>query len=264
MSSYLKIGNRLLDGDQIISALVQYQLLETLVGQVILDDVIKDIQLTQQEVFQLLTGITNPSMPDDFEGFVIQWCQDRSVTPEYFNTVIMRGFRIKKFKQLYFAEQVESEFLRAKSDLDQVEYSLIQLTDLTLAQELYFQLRDDGADFAQLAQQYSLGSERHTGGRVGPVSMSTIPADVATLFSSEQVGTVYGPIPIEDVFWIVRLEHFSAARLTESTRFNLINRMYNQWLQAQVKKVLSTPGMIAVQPDSIEQSRQDEQPLMTQ
>ena len=165
---------------------------------------------------------------------------------------MLRELRVQKFKQLRFADQVESEFLRIKSDLDHVEYSLIRLADLTLAQELYFQLRDDGVEFAYLAQQYSLGRERLSGGWVSPVSLSTLPIAVATLFRSEQVGVIYGPVPVSDEFWIVRLEQFTAARLTEATRVDLVDRLYTQWLQSQVKRITETPGMIAVQSDAAE------------
>lgn len=252
MSSRLKIGHRLLDDGQVISALVQYKLLDSLVGQVLLDEVIQEVPLSKQELFHILMGGTDAPVPDDFESFLLQWCQHQGVQPDYFSAVMLRELRVQKFKQLRFADQVESEFLRIKSDLDHVEYSLIRLADLTLAQELYFQLRDDGVEFAYLAQQYSLGRERLSGGWVSPVSLSTLPIAVATLFRSEQVGVIYGPVPVSDEFWIVRLEQFTAARLTEATRVDLVDRLYTQWLQSQVKRITETPGMIAVQSDAAE------------
>jgi hypothetical protein len=250
MTNCLKIGHRLLDGDQIISALVQYKLLETLVGQLLLDEALKEMPFSKQELLHTLTGGTDIPVPENFDLFISQWCQRQGFTPEYFKAVVVRELRIQKFKQLRFANQVESEFLRIKTDLDQVEYSLIQLTDLALAQEVYFQLRDDGAEFARLAQRYSLGSERQTGGWIGPISLSALPIEIATLFRNQQTGIVYGPVPVADIFWIVRLEQFTAARLTEATRTMLINRLYNQWLQTQVKVVTGTPGAIAVQPNA--------------
>jgi parvulin-like peptidyl-prolyl isomerase len=252
MSSGLKIGNRLLDGEQIVAALVQYQLLDSLVGQILLDSTLNQISLSQQEVFYYLVGETDQPIPENFDSFLMQWCQWKGVTPNYFNTVILRELRLQKFKQIQFADQVESEFLRNKSNLDQVEFSLIRLTDLALAQELYFQIRDDGADFTQLAQQHSQGSERETGGWVGPVSLSTLPEAVSTLFKSDQAGTVYGPIPVENTFWVVRLEHFIAARLTEATRTHLVNRLYTEWLQAQARAAMNIPGAIAIQTDAVE------------
>ena len=252
MSNYLKIGDRRLDGDQIISALVRYKLLETMVGQILLDDALQHVPLTKQELFYALFGNTDVPVPDDFDGFIRQWCELKGVTLDYFKSVVLRELQIQKFKQLQFAGQVESEFLRCKADLDQVEYSLLQLTNLPLAQELYFQLRDDGADFAQLAEQYSLERERFSSGRVGPVPLSTLPIDVAMLFRSEQIGTVYGPIPVADSFWVVRLEQFTAARLTDATRADLINRLYHQWLQAQIREMSQTPGTIAVQANAVQ------------
>lgn len=252
MSNYLKIGDRLLDGDQIISALIRYKLLEPMVGQILLDDALQDVPLSRQELFYTLFGNTEAPVPDDFDGFVNQWCQLKGVTLDYFKSVVLRELQVQKFKQFRFANQVESEFLHCKAELDQVEYSLIQLTNLSLAQELYFQLRDDGADFAQLAQQHSLGRERSTGGWIGAVPLSTLPIEVAALFRSEQIGTVYGPVPVADSFWIVRLEQFTAARLTDATRADLINRLFNQWLQTQIKAMTTVPGTIAVQTNVVQ------------
>lgn len=257
MSNYLKIGDRLLDGDQIISSLVRYKLLETMVGQILLDDVLQNIPLSKQELFYTLFGNTEIPVPDDFDGFISQWCQFKGVTLDYFKSVVLRELQVQKFKQLQFADQVESEFLRSKADLDQVEYSLIQLNNLSMAQELYFQLRDDGADFTQLAQQYSLGPERLTGGWVGPVPLSTLPIEVVTLFRNEPVGVVYGPVPVGDCFWVVRLEQFTAARLTEATRNDLINRLYNQWLHAQIRVMTNTPGTIAIQTNAVQNAVPD-------
>lgn len=247
--SVLKIGDRLLDGDQVISALVQYKLLEPLVGQVLLDAVLNDVPLSHLEVFQVLMGDRQSEPPADFQQFFSQWCQQNDVTPAYFTGVILRELRIKKLKQQLFASQVESEFLRQKVHLDQVEYSLIQCSELLLAQELYFQLRDDGADFASLAQRYSIGPEAETGGWIGPVALSSLPFEIVTLFRGGQSQTVYGPFPVDDRFWVVRLEHLHKARLTDITRADLMNRLYDQWLNAQVQKFIATPGAIAVQTD---------------
>ncbi|MBD1846081.1 peptidylprolyl isomerase [Cyanobacteria bacterium FACHB-63] len=253
MSRRLKIGSRLLDSDQMISALVQYKLLEPLIGQLLLDEVFKEVPLLRQEVFQTLTGGSDTPMPENFEAFLMQWCQQQNITPEYFQTVIVREWQLQKFKQIQFAGQVESEFLRIKPDLDQVEFSLIQLEDLSLAEEIYFQLRDDGITFAQLAREHSLGNERQSEGWVGPVPLSTLPIDIATLFRHQQIGTVYPPVAVHDRFWVVRLEQFIGARLTDATRAQVIDRLYTQWLQSQIQSVMNTPGAIAVQSVPAEQ-----------
>jgi hypothetical protein len=248
MSHSLQIGQHYFDNGQIITALVRYQMLETLVGQILLDDTIQSVSLSREEVFRALGGANDEPVPEDFGAFLTAWCATRETTLEYFNDVMLRELRLQKFQQLQFAQQVESEFLRIKSDLDQVEFSLIQLDNLALAQEVYFHLRDDAAEFTALAEQYSLGNERQTGGWVGPVALSALPIEVAEQFCRKQEGDVYGPIAVADRFWVVRLEHFIAARLTDITRANLKQRLYRHWLQTEVKAFMAQPGAIVVQP----------------
>ncbi len=260
MNSGLRIGQRQLNSEQMIAALVQYRMLETLIGQMRLDEEIQAIALSPTEIIEALVGPQFTPMPDDplfdnFEGFLGQWCQAQQITPEYFQSVILRDLRIEKFKHLQFASQIESEFLRSQSDLDQVEYSLIQVDSEPLAQELYFKLRDDGADFAALAHQYSLPNSAQSlavgahdpGEWIGPVSLSSLPVAIARLFRKQQpIGQVHPPVPIADRFWIVRLNTFIAARLTAVTRTQILQRLYTQWLQAQIKVVMAQPGAIAV------------------
>lgn len=248
MTVCLKIGDRAFNDEQLIAALVQYQLLEPLVGQVLLDSVLPTVPLSQPEVLEaLMPGLDMPS-PDNVEDCLDRWCQIQGITSDYFQRVILRELRLQKFKRLQFADRAESEFLRLQSDLDQVEYSVLQLTNETLAQELYFQLRDDGAVFAQVADQYSEGPERGMGGLIGPVPLSTVPIEVAECFRHRAIGQVYGPMRVADRFWVVRLEQFIAARLTAVTHHQLVNRLYTQWLQTQTQALMQTPQAIAVEP----------------
>jgi hypothetical protein len=264
MSSSLRIGDRLFNSEQIISALVQYKLLDPLVGQVILDKVIQPIGLSVEEIFYSLNGSADSPIPENFNEFLTQWCQKQEVTLSYLENVLLRDLRIEKFKQVQFASQVEAEFLRVKSEFDQVEYSLMELSDLALATELYFQLRDDAADFAQMAQRYALGDERYTGGWSGLVPFSALPVEVATLFRQVEVGTICEPITIADRVYLVRLERLIPARLTEATKAQLINRMHKQWLQSQVKALIATPNAIEVLEQSVSDQLVAEQSVLEQ
>jgi parvulin-like peptidyl-prolyl isomerase len=251
--SALKIGDRQLNSDQIVSALVQYKLLEPLVGQVLLDQVIEQVPLSEKELVSALGGDTQSEIPD-LQEFVAQWCQQMEVTPVYFKGVILRELRVQKFKQLHFAGQIEAEFLRLKPEFDQVEFSLLQLTDLALAQELYFHLRDDGADFETIARQYSEGySPGRSGGRVGPVSMAELPPEVVKLFRGGQgeQPMVCAPIKVGECFWIVRLEKLIAARLTDEVRASLMARLYDRWLNSQVNTLMAQPGAIQMQQEPV-------------
>jgi hypothetical protein len=84
--------------------------------------------------------------------------------------------------------------------------------------------------------------------------MSTLPVEVASLLQGGQLGVIYGPVPVADRFWLVRLERFLSARLTAATRTNLIDRLYTQWLQTQIQAFIASPGSIGVQSHSSESS----------
>jgi len=248
MTNCLKIGDRLFSGDQIISALIQYKLLDTLIGHLLLDEAIQTIPLSQEEVWQWLSGSSQTTIPDDFETYLAQWCDSQGITMLYFKAVVLREWRVEKFKYHHFAQQLESEFLRHRAQFDQVEYSVIQLENATLAQEIYYQLRDDGREFIDLVH-YSLGVEWETGGRVGPVPLATLPIALQEICQPGQIGVVQKPLTIGDRYWVVRIEQLTSARLTEATKQDLTNRLFNQWLQTTVNTLTATPGAIAVQPE---------------
>ncbi|MCU0567811.1 MAG: peptidylprolyl isomerase [Oculatellaceae cyanobacterium Prado106] len=245
----LKIGDRHLNTEQIVAALVQYKLLEPLVGQVLLDKAIQQVPLSELELVRALSGNAEAEMPKDLSAFVTQWCQKVGIEGDYFEGVILRDMRIEKFKKIQFGQQVEAEFMRLKPEFDQAEYSLIRVADAAFAQEIYFHLRDDGADFESLARLYSIGPERQTGGRIGPIALSHLPPVIAQQFRSESSG-VHPPIALSDAstqhFWIVRLERFLPASLTESTRSQIINGLYERWLRSQINHFLSQPDAIQV------------------
>lgn len=246
MNTCLKIGNLELTGEQVVSALVRYQLLESFVEQIFLDSVLQTIELSEEDVFRALTGSAQAQKPEDFEAFVVQWLQQRQLSKSYLQWVIYRQLRLEKLKRLRFDQHLESEFLRRKSEFDQVEFSLIQTPDAALAQELYFHIRDDRADFGALAQKYSQGAEQHTQGWVGPVKLLNLPQAVAQLFLQGETGRVSGPFSIGNQFWIVRLEQLYAARLTESVRLELRNQLFAKWLKASVQSVMNDSAKLQI------------------
>ncbi|MBE9008600.1 peptidylprolyl isomerase [Pseudanabaenaceae cyanobacterium LEGE 13415] len=246
MSTCLKIGNLALTGTQVVSALARYQLLEPFIEQIFLDSVLQTVPLTEEDVFRALTGRAGANAPVDFEAFVAEWLQQRQLSKTYLEGVIYRQLRIEKLKRLRFEQHLQSEFLRRKSEFDQVEFSLIQLSNLSLAQELFFRIRDDQAEFGALAQKYSQGMERQTQGWVGPVKLQQLPQSIVQAFVQGRVGGVYGPFAIDTHFWIVRLEQMYQARLTESVRSELRDQLFSKWLKMSARSVMQDTAKLQI------------------
>ncbi|MFM7427333.1 MAG: peptidylprolyl isomerase [Elainella sp.] len=180
----------------------------------------------------------------------MQWCQQQQVTWDYLHRVVLRGLRLEKFKHLWFEPKIISEFLRVKPDLDQVIYSHIQVKDFFLAQELYFQIQEDGADFFELAREYSLEAEQQDESWAEPVALASLPAEISTLFKDGREGKVHKPVLVNGLFWVVRLDRFYPARLTKAMRAILLEQLYSNWLQSKIQELIAQPGAVAIQPPS--------------
>lgn len=71
-----------------------------------------------------------------------------------------------------WGSELQTIFLKRKPELDQVTYSLLRLRNGELASELYLQIKEGEASFADLAQEFSEGPEKQAGGLVGPMPLT--------------------------------------------------------------------------------------------
>jgi len=244
MSACLKIGNIELTGEQIVSALARYKLLDAFLGNVLLDSMLDSIPLNEEEVFYALTGLPPNQKPDNFQSFLATWLEERQLPEAYIHWRICRELKLEKLKRAKFDKQVESEFLRRKSEFDMVEFSLIQTRNGTLAQELFFQIRDGESTFADLATKFSEGTERKTRGVVGPIKLSALPDSVSQLLRQKKPKTVLDPMKIGERFWVVRVENFCEARLTDDVCAEIRESLFSNWLKTSVQRMMEDPDKV--------------------
>ena len=154
----------------------------------------------------------------------------------YFAT---RSERLERFQQQMFDAELEVRFLDQKLDRDQISYSLIRVEDGDLAFELHQRLLDGEADFAELAQNYSQGSERERGGCVGPVALNQAHDAVVHKLRTSRPGELLAPFFLEDVWLILRLDDWQRARLDGSTREELREELFEAWLERRVMQLLA-------------------------
>lgn len=109
--------------------------------------------------------------------------------------------------------------------------------DPGLAQELYFRIQEGEQSFAELAREYSQGSEARTGGLLGPMTLSTPHPLIARILFASQPGQLSSPIRIEEWFVIVRLEKLIPAQLDASMRRRLLNELFESWLWKQLNQL---------------------------
>ncbi|MFZ4639698.1 MAG: peptidylprolyl isomerase [Nodosilinea sp.] len=233
----LQVGGEPLSPSDLIPKLRRYDLLPALVKEIIIDQAIVPIHLTEEErataidQFLQVQKITSQDQRDRF-------LRQRGLPPDDFDSLACRDLKLQKFKAETWGQKLESYFLQRKAQLDQVRYSLIRTQEPGLAQELYFRIQDDGQPFADLARQFSAGPEAQVGGLIGPVELSVPHPHLARLLSISQPGQLWPPSRIGDWFVVVRLEQFIAARLDDPTRQRLLDELFQTWLTEQVQAVI--------------------------
>jgi parvulin-like peptidyl-prolyl isomerase len=231
----LQINSQVIPSENLLSLLKNHLMLPQFVREIIIDQTIADYTCTPEEEnnakIQFLQQYQLIS-----EDKLQVWLQQNHLEIEQLNEIATRNIKIEKFKQNQWINQIESYFLTRKSQLDRIIYSLIRVTDGGMAQELYFRILEGEQTFAQLAQQYSEGSEAQTGGLIGPVELSVPHPALAQRLRVAQPGKVNPPVRLEQWWVILRLEKFIPAQLDEAMKQKLLNELFLTWLDQQVQE----------------------------
>ncbi len=127
---------------------------------------------------------------------------------------------------------VEAYFAENRRRFDRAEIARIIVGDEDVARELWVQIVDEGADFHALARRYSEdGETRPAGGWVGAVARGALPADVeAAVWGAARPGEIVGPIPVDRVWHLVKVESLDPATLNDVTRAAIAAALFDAWL----------------------------------
>lgn len=230
MASVLQIGQAVLDAPTLIEKLKAHQLMPKLIQEVVIDEAISNIVCDPQEALQAFCSKRGLFSREQQEA----WCQQQQTTPEQMSLAAQREYKLSRFQEETWGEQIESYFLQRKAQLDRVRYSLIRTKDTSLAQEIYFRLNDDGASFAELASQYSEGQESKTGGMIGPVELSVPHPILARMLMVSKPNQLWAPTQIGEWLVIARLEQFIPAQFDATMRQRLLSEQFQEWLTTQI------------------------------
>ncbi|SRR5579883_305067 len=218
----------------LVPLLTKYQMLPQLQREMVIDRAIADMTCTPAEVVIAQERFCQQQQLLS-DADIQAWLTHHYLTKADFIDLVTRQDRIETFKRNQWEHQLESSFLKRKRHFDRAIYSLIRLRNWQTAQELYFRIAAGEQSFTELAQAYSYGSEAQTGGLVGPVELGTLHPGLAQKLMTSQPGQLWQPGKLGDWIIIARLERLIPAQLDELMRQRLLNQLFEEWLQEQVK-----------------------------
>jgi len=172
------------------------------------------------------------------------------LTPDALALQVELPARLRRHCERLYRPKAEARFLERKQQLDRVVYSLLRLEDGGLARELYFQLQDGEATFADLAARYAQGPERATRGIVGPVPLTQAHPQLVERLRTAPVAEVQEPFQIEQWWLLFRLDSLTPATFDEPMALQMSQELFEQWLEQAVEARLEQlrPKLLASLP----------------
>lgn len=238
MGVVLEFEGRAFTAEEIALLLAKYQMLPKLGQEIIIDRTVESIVCTEEEKTQAYELLCQQYQLTGEEQ-IQKWLNRHGMTKEQLEALAVKKIKIEKYKEENWGNKVEAYFLKRKSQLDRVVYSLIRTDKPELAQELYFRIQEGESTFQQLAMEYSEGTEAQTGGLIGPVEVNAPHPRIAQVLSTCKPGQLVPPTRVGDWIVIIRLENFISAKLDETMRQRMLDEMFRQWLNEQTEKKLS-------------------------
>lgn len=221
-----------------IELLQKNKLLKPLVRSELLKYELNSIKIDQETKQNLINEFKNEhgiSENDKYKNFL----ENNHLNDLDVEEIAQAKSRIKKYSSINFGHKVESWFLERKSQLDIIVYSLIRVSDLFIARELYLRVLSKEADIGDLATEFSEGIEKKTRGIVGPLPIGKSHPSLASFLQNCEVGAVQKPIKINDSYLVIRVENHEPAKLDAYMIEKMEEELLNKWLDNKADDIIS-------------------------
>jgi parvulin-like peptidyl-prolyl isomerase len=238
MSVVLEVDNQVYTAEDLVPLLAQYQLLPKLAQEILTDKAIANVQCSEEENTSIFNQFCQQNQLDSEEQ-IQDWLAKQGMNREQLQNLITKKLRIDRYKQETWNDQVDAHFIKRKSQLDRVVYSLIRVEKPEVAQELFFRVKDDQNAFSALAMEYSQGTEAQTGGLIGPVEINAPHPKIAQILATCQPGQLVPPTRVGEWIVIVRLENYISAKLDQPMRQRMLDELFNRWLNDSIQQKVS-------------------------
>jgi hypothetical protein len=167
---------------------------------------------------------------------------------------------LNSYKQTQLGCFVRSRFLARKSQLDRVLFSIVQVRDIRLAEELYCRVTDRPQSLIQLATIYSESQTAKTGGSIGPISPLQLHPQIQHHLIGLQPKQLSPIFQLEEHYIFLRLDRWLPVQLNPQIEQQLLDEIFEEWLQPQILDRVSKTRMVISHPvmevvDPIDSSR---------
>lgn len=216
--------------------LARFGLLEKVLGAEIIEKAVKEIPPLEKKLSANLKKnfIEKIRTNDNFDN----WMECRSLKESDVDLIAEKSYLWELWCKKAFASKIKSIFLERKDSLDRVEYSLIRVKSMNLANEIFLRIHENESSFGEMATEFSIGSEKKTGGRIGPISLNDPDPEISERLRISEVGQLQSPILIRGWAVILRLENLISAELDENMFKKLLLFEGDNFIKSSVQEII--------------------------
>jgi parvulin-like peptidyl-prolyl isomerase len=171
----------------------------------------------------------------------VRWLEKQMLTPLDWEVGI-RNFLLKqKLALTLFGKEVEQFFIQNRSQFEQVVLYQFVVNGEKLAQELYYQIEEGEISFYHAARLYDIDeNRRYKCGYEGKVYRWAVMPEIAPIVFSASVKQLVGPIKTEIGYHLFMVEDYIPAELTSNRYQEILDNMFQQWLNAEFDYIYSS------------------------
>jgi len=165
-----------------------------------------------------------------------EWLRSKFLDLNDWEMMLAKQWQWSEWCLKNFKGQINSQYLKSKSMLDHVVYSLVRVKDKGLAYELYLRIKEEETSFEQIATDFSEGPEKENSGKIGPLPMNKLNPLVSNLLQISQPHQLWPPRHVEGWWIIIRLEELRNTDLTQEIQLKLALELGDHYLEEILHK----------------------------
>jgi parvulin-like peptidyl-prolyl isomerase len=197
---------------------------------------VEELEINSELIDQIILEFRVENDLTNYDGFQA-WLANDGLDYSTFRQQIASKFQLEHLKTRITERNLQEYFIEQKIFLDRVVLSRLVVQEKALAEELKSQILEEGARFEHLAQEYSVAEDGIFNGMMGAASRGTMPDDLRAAIDLANPGELIGPLKIEELWYLVRVEKFLPASLDESIEQQLKDELFEQWLEEKVQQM---------------------------
>ncbi|MBW4617111.1 MAG: peptidylprolyl isomerase [Desmonostoc vinosum HA7617-LM4] len=169
----------------------------------------------------------------------IKWLSAQRISIEDWSSGIRVTLLTKKLKELLFGSSVDHHYINNRHHFKSVALSQILVRDLANALKIVHAIKEESASFCALALEHSKGRQsKENGGFAGIRFLSELMPQIAEVVSQAKEGELIGPIQTTLGYHIIKIEKWFPSELSESVRQEILESLFQAWLQAKLNPVV--------------------------